>query len=166
MLSVKIELLEALAASLETLLPGSGNKAVFESPKVAAHGDLATTVAMQLAKPLKMNPRQLAENLKAALLAAPAVARWVESIDIAGPGFINIKLKAAAKHEAHQEKKEDRKEKLKPSVLEELHKDDHQPSVDGKGPKAGEGSLRAKWTPATKPPPTSRGSHTAAVTNL
>ena len=99
MLSVKIELLEALAASLETLLPGSGNKAVFESPKVAAHGDLATTVAMQLAKPLKMNPRQLAENLKAALLAAPAFARWVESIDIAGPGFINIKLKAAAKQQ-------------------------------------------------------------------
>ena len=99
MLSVKIELLEALAASLETLLPGSGNKAVFESPKVAAHGDLATTVAMQLAKPLKMNPRQLAENLKAALLAAPAFARWVESIEIAGPGFINIKLKAAAKQQ-------------------------------------------------------------------
>jgi arginyl-tRNA synthetase len=99
MLSVKIELLEALAASLETLLPGAGAKAVFESPKVAAHGDLATTVAMQLAKPLKLNPRQLADNLKAALLVTPAFARWVETIDIAGPGFINIKLKAAAKQQ-------------------------------------------------------------------
>ena len=99
MLSVKIELLEALATSLETLLPGAGVKAVFESPKVAAHGDLATTVAMQLAKPLKLNPRQLADNLKAALLATPAFARWVDAVDIAGPGFINIKLKAAAKQQ-------------------------------------------------------------------
>ena len=47
MLSVKNELLEALAASLEKLSPGSGAKAAFESPKVAAHGDLATTAAMQ-----------------------------------------------------------------------------------------------------------------------
>ncbi len=99
MLSVKIELLEALAASLETMLPGAGTKAVFESPKVAAHGDLATTVAMQLAKPLKLNPRQLAENLKSALLATPAFEHWVEVIDIAGPGFINIKLKPAAKQQ-------------------------------------------------------------------
>ena len=99
MLSVKIELLEALAASLETLLPGAGAKAVFESPKVAAHGDLATTVAMQLAKPLKLNPRQLADNLKVALQATPAFERWVDAIDIAGPGFINIRLKAAAKQQ-------------------------------------------------------------------
>ena len=99
MLSVKIELLEALAAALETLLPGAGAKAVFESPKVAAHGDLATTVAMQLAKPLKLNPRQLADNLKSVLLAMPAFIRWVDAIDIAGPGFINIKLKAAAKQQ-------------------------------------------------------------------
>ena len=56
MLSVKTELLEALAASLEKLSPGSGAKAAFESPKVAAHGDLATTAAMQLANPLKLNP--------------------------------------------------------------------------------------------------------------
>ena len=34
-----------------------------------------------------------------ALLATPAFARWVEAIDIAGPGFINIKLKAAAKQQ-------------------------------------------------------------------
>jgi arginyl-tRNA synthetase len=99
MLSVKIELLQALGATLETLLPGSASKAVFESPKVAAHGDLATTVAMQLAKPLQQNPRQLAETLKTALLATPAFARWTDAIDIAGPGFINIRLKPAAKQQ-------------------------------------------------------------------
>ena len=52
MLLVKQELLGSLAAELEKLSPGSANKAVFESPKVAAHGDFACTAAMQLAKPL------------------------------------------------------------------------------------------------------------------
>ena len=102
MLSVKIELLHALAQALDTLSPGAGAKAAFESPKVAAHGDLATTAAMQLAKPLKLNPRQLAENLRAALLAAPVFERWVEAVDIAGPGFINIKLKPEAKQQIVQ----------------------------------------------------------------
>ncbi len=40
---------------------------------------------MQLAKPLKTNPRQLAETLRGALLANAAFARWVDSVDIAGP---------------------------------------------------------------------------------
>ena len=103
MLSVKNELLEALAASLEKLSPGSGAKAAFESPKVAAHGDLATTAAMQLAKPLKLNPRQLAENLKAELLGQAAFQRWVDAIEIAGPGFINIRLKPESKQEIVRE---------------------------------------------------------------
>ncbi len=103
MLSVKNELLAALGAALEQLLPGRGAKAAFESPKVAAHGDLATTAAMQLAKPLKLAPRQVAEQLREALLATPAFARWVDAVDIAGPGFINIKLKPAAKQEVVRE---------------------------------------------------------------
>ncbi len=103
MLSVKNELLAALGAALEQLLPGRGAKAAFESPKVAAHGDLATTAAMQLAKPLKLAPRQVAEQLREALLAAPAFVLWVDAVDIAGPGFINIKLKPAAKQEVVRE---------------------------------------------------------------
>ncbi len=103
MLSVKIELLEALAHALEHMSPGAGAKAAFESPKVAAHGDLATTAAMQLAKPLKLNPRQLAENLRAALLASAPFQAWVEAVDIAGPGFINIKLKPEAKQQIVRE---------------------------------------------------------------
>ena len=99
MLSVKTELLEALRQALEKMSPGAGVKAAFESPKVAAHGDLATTAAMQLAKPLKLNPRQLAENLRNELLALTPFQRWVDGIDIAGPGFINIKLKPAAKQQ-------------------------------------------------------------------
>jgi hypothetical protein len=64
MLSVKQELLAALADALEQLSPGAGAKAAFESPKVAAHGDFACTAAMQLAKPLRLNPRQVAEALR------------------------------------------------------------------------------------------------------
>ena len=103
MLNVKHELLQALAACLDTLSPGAGAKAAFESPKVAAHGDLATTAAMQLAKPLKLNPRQLAEQLRDALLAHPAYLAWADAVEIAGPGFINIRLKAAAKQEIVRE---------------------------------------------------------------
>ena len=103
MLTVKNELLQALAACLDTFSPGAGAKAVFESPKVAAHGDFATTAAMQFAKPLKLNPRQLAETLRTALLATPAYQRWVSEIDIAGPGFINLRLKPAAKQEVVRE---------------------------------------------------------------
>src|SRR5438132_11296154 len=103
MLQVKQELLGALAAGLEKLWPGAGEKAAFESPKAASHGDLACTAAMQLAKPLKQNPRQVAEALKAALLASPAFARWVDAIDIAGPGFINIRLRPEAKQRVVRE---------------------------------------------------------------
>ena len=97
MLNAKNELLAALAAELEKLQPGAGARAAFESPKVAAHGDLACTAAMQLAKALKQNPRQLGEALREALLATPAFGRWVDAIELAGPGFINIRLKDAAK---------------------------------------------------------------------
>jgi arginyl-tRNA synthetase len=97
MLSAKHQLLTALAAELDKLQPGAGARAAFESPKVAAHGDLACTAAMQLAKALKQNPRQLGETLRDALLATPAFERWVDAIELAGPGFINIRLKDAAK---------------------------------------------------------------------
>ncbi len=103
MLSIKKDLLAALAAGLEELSPGAGDKAAFESPKVAAHGDFACTAAMQLAKPLKLNPRQVAENLRTVLLQAPAFERWVDAIEIAGPGFLNIRLKPAAKQETVRE---------------------------------------------------------------
>ena len=97
MLNAKQELLATLAAELEKLQPGAGERAAFESPKVAAHGDFACTAAMQLAKGLKQNPRQLGEALREALLATPAYQRWVDAIELAGPGFINIRLKDAVK---------------------------------------------------------------------
>ncbi len=97
MIQAKQALLAALAESLQDIAPGSHAAAAFESPKQAAHGDFACTAAMQLAKPLKANPRELATRLIAALQAKPAFQQWVQSLDIAGPGFINIRLKPEAK---------------------------------------------------------------------
>ncbi|AZI36766.1 arginine--tRNA ligase [Caenibius tardaugens NBRC 16725] len=59
-----------------------------EPPRDASHGDLATNAAMVLAKPAKTNPRALAELLTAKLGELPDVA----SAEIAGPGFINLRL--------------------------------------------------------------------------
>jgi arginyl-tRNA synthetase len=103
MLSIKNDLLAALGDALEQLQPGAREKAAFESPKVAAHGDFACTAAMQLAKALKKNPREVADTLRTLLLQAPAFVQWVEGIDIAGPGFINIRLKPEAKQQTVRE---------------------------------------------------------------
>src|SRR6218665_2012717 len=65
-----------------------------EPPKDSSHGDIASNAAMVLAKPLKSNPRAVAEQLVAELRKET----MVESAEIAGPGFINIKLKAPAWH--------------------------------------------------------------------
>jgi arginyl-tRNA synthetase len=103
MLNIKQDLLAGLASALDALEPGAGARATFETPKVAAHGDFAVTAAMQLAKPLKLNPRQVAESLKSALLSQPVYQAWVADIEIAGPGFINIRLKPEAKQQIVRE---------------------------------------------------------------
>ncbi|PJI92063.1 arginyl-tRNA synthetase [Yoonia maricola] len=59
-----------------------------EPPRDASHGDMATNAAMVLAKPAKMNPRVIADALAAKLLADPRVA----VADVAGPGFLNMRL--------------------------------------------------------------------------
>lgn len=97
MIQAKQELLQALAAALGELAPGQAPAAAFESPKQAAHGDLAITAAMGLARSLKKNPRELAQALVDALHRQPAVQRWVQALEIAGPGFINLRLAPAAK---------------------------------------------------------------------
>jgi len=97
MIEAKNELLRALGEALAELVPGTTLQPVFENPKQAAHGDLACTAAMQLARPLKKNPRELAQALVEALGRREAVQRWVDAMEIAGPGFINFRLKAAAK---------------------------------------------------------------------
>ena len=97
MIQAKQALQGALTQALTELAPGAGIAAAFESPKQASHGDLAITAAMPLARALKKNPRELAAALVAALQKQEAVQRWVQDIEIAGPGFINLRLTAAAK---------------------------------------------------------------------
>ena len=103
MIEAREELLDALAAAIavvdpaRTLARDARDMAAFESPRQASHGDLACTAAMPLAKAQRRNPREVAGELIAALRAQPAVERWVESIEVAGPGFINLHLKALAR---------------------------------------------------------------------
>jgi arginyl-tRNA synthetase len=68
-----------------------------ERPRDPSHGDVACNIAMQIAKPLKKNPREIAQALIAAVTADPAKGDLISAIEIAGPGFINLRLSAAAK---------------------------------------------------------------------
>ncbi len=99
MIRAKQELLEALAAELAVLAPEQTPPAAFESPKQAAHGDLACTAAMQLSRALRRNPREVAQALVDGLGRRPAFQQWVESMEIAGPGFINLRLRHAARQQ-------------------------------------------------------------------
>ena len=91
------KLISLIQAAVAQSLPDAQPNVLLERPKVAAHGDVATNVAMQLAKPAGRNPRELAQAIVQALLADPAARDLVESAEIAGPGFINLRITAAAR---------------------------------------------------------------------
>lgn len=91
------QLISLIQAAVAQSLPDAQPTVLLERPKVAAHGDVATNVAMQLAKPAKRNPRELAQAIVEALLAQPGARDLVESAEIAGPGFINLRVTAAAR---------------------------------------------------------------------
>ena len=76
----------------------AGFPVVFDKPRQAEHGDFACSIALQLAKPLKRNPRQLAEALTSSAIAAfPDFSEFFAGYEIAGPGFVNFRLKPAVK---------------------------------------------------------------------
>jgi arginyl-tRNA synthetase len=85
-------LIEALSTLSRQIVPDTEPNIVLERPKVAAHGDLATNLAMQLAKPAKKAPREIAQQLIDGLFQNQGLAHIIESAEIAGPGFINFKL--------------------------------------------------------------------------
>ncbi len=106
MLPAHKETLETLLSdAVKTVTQGASEAAfvtptiVLERPKVAAHGDVASNVAMQFAKPLHANPRQLAQQIVDAVLTNPAAKGLVDHAEVAGPGFINLRLAAKAQQD-------------------------------------------------------------------
>ena len=92
------ELKDALASALSAYSSSTGREIaapaalVVERPKNRDHGDWSSNIALQLAKPAGMPPRELAEGLAVQLRDNPGIER----VDVAGPGFLNITLSAAA----------------------------------------------------------------------
>jgi arginyl-tRNA synthetase len=96
-MDIKAHLGALLRTALAKVAPEAADAEVLiERPRDAAHGDFACTLALQLAKRLKRNPRRLAEQLVAAVAADPYVAK----LEVAGAGFINIRLAPRAGQEA------------------------------------------------------------------
>ena len=90
-------LISRIQAAVTAVLPDATPAILLERPKVAAHGDLATNVAMQLAKPAKRNPRELAEAILAVLMEDPQARSLIDQAELAGPGFINFRLTHSAR---------------------------------------------------------------------
>lgn len=78
----------ALVADGTIPAEAAGVAVVLEPPRDPSHGDLATNAALALAKPARMNPRELATIISMRLARHPEIA----SAEVAGPGFINLKL--------------------------------------------------------------------------
>ncbi|MFN7206241.1 MAG: arginine--tRNA ligase, partial [Burkholderiales bacterium] len=97
--SLKLAIIRSLEQAIKNVCGEVSANIVLERPKVAAHGDLATNVAMQLAKPLKRNPRELAQALVEALTQSAAAQDWLDRAELAGPGFINLYLQPAVKQQ-------------------------------------------------------------------
>jgi arginyl-tRNA synthetase len=91
---IRSHIAELLRAALKSVAPDAlDTPIVLDRPKQAAHGDFASNLALQLAKPLKRAPRDVAQLLVSELPASP----WLEKAEIAGAGFINFTLKPATK---------------------------------------------------------------------
>jgi arginyl-tRNA synthetase len=89
----KAEIEAALRRALAQIAPGHADTPLLlERPKQAGHGDFSSNVALQLAKHLKRKPRELAEEI-----AALATGEGFERPEVAGPGFINFRLKSGAR---------------------------------------------------------------------
>jgi len=94
------QLISHIAAAIARVIPDVADATAriqLERPKVAAHGDVATNIAMQLAKPARRNPRELAQSLVDTLLADDDARVLIDAAEVAGPGFINFRVTPAAR---------------------------------------------------------------------
>jgi len=93
-ISLRAQLLDLLQSALTSSLPEAPEvNLMLERPKAAGHGDYACNVAMQLAKPLRRNPREIAQSIVSALPESPLLHK----AEVAGAGFINLFVDAAAR---------------------------------------------------------------------
>ena len=99
MLAQQKEALKGLIAKALHSLGIEDAEVVLERPKDPAHGDIACTSALQLARRLKQNPRAIGESVATALRNDPEAAALVDSVEVAGPGFINFRFAQNAKSE-------------------------------------------------------------------
>ena len=94
--SVRAQLVELLQIAMANVIPQApGVNVVLERPKSVKHGDYACNVAMQLAKPMHRNPREIAQSIVDALPASPLVRK----AEVAGAGFINLFLDDGARQQ-------------------------------------------------------------------
>ncbi len=98
MLAQQKEALEALIRRALVQMGIDNPAVILERPKDPEHGDIACTSAMQLARVLRKNPRQIAADIKRMLESDPEAGTLVRSIEIAGPGFINFRLSDDARN--------------------------------------------------------------------
>ena len=95
-INLKQALTELIQQAVTSIAPEQARATItLERPKQAQHGDFACNIAMQLAKVLKRNPREVAKDLIGDLPPSP----YLEKAEIAGPGFINFFLTANAKQQ-------------------------------------------------------------------
>jgi len=95
-LNFRSHLAELFAQALREVAPDHADTAILvERPKQAVHGDYACNLAMQLAKPLRRSPRDIAQ----ALIAALPQTDFIDKVEIAGAGFINVFVASAAKQQ-------------------------------------------------------------------
>ena len=90
---LRSHLSDLLHAAVQIVAPDTAVPVVLERPKSAQHGDYASSLAMQLAKPMKRNPREIAQ----ALIAALPASSILQKAEVAGAGFVNLYLRPAAK---------------------------------------------------------------------
>lgn len=90
------QLISSIRAAVQQLMPDASPTVLLERPKIQAHGDIATNIAMQLARPARRNPRELAQEIVAILMEQDETTELIASAEVAGPGFINFHLTHSA----------------------------------------------------------------------
>lgn len=86
---------DALGAAAHAALGATPPAIPLDVPASPEMGDIATPVAMAMARAVRRSPREIAEALAEHLRGDPAAAEWLDAVEVAGPGFLNIRLSVA-----------------------------------------------------------------------